>query len=114
MEQQSATVTTQKTGVVMEKSKGGKREGAGPKPRAGVNAKNRSIKFTDQEWLIVKQEAKKVKLTASDYVRSNLHLTVICSTCKTPLSPSEIIYDKLAEQNYCPHCGWPTEEDHSE
>jgi len=50
-------------------NKGGKREGAGPKPRAGVNAKNRSIKFTDTEWEEVKKKAKSVDLTASDYVR---------------------------------------------
>lgn len=95
-------------------SKGGKREGAGPKPRAGSIAKNRSIKFTDSEWEIVKQEAKKDSLTASDYVRSNLTLTTICLTCKTPLGASEVIYDKIAKQNYCPHCGYPVNENHTE
>ena len=94
-------------------SKGGKREGAGPKTRAGVIARNRSIKFTDAEWEMVKQKAKGSNLTASDYVRSNLYLTVICSTCMTELSHTDVIYDKIAKQNYCPHCGWPTSEDHS-
>jgi len=50
-------------------SKGGKRIGAGPKPRAGVIAKNHSIKFTDVEWEAVKKKAKAKNLTASDYVR---------------------------------------------
>lgn len=86
--------------------KGGKREGSGPKPRAGINAKNRSIKFTDPEWLIVKQKASEKDITASDYVRSSLTLTVVCPTCEVTLNASEVIYDKIAEQNYCPHCGY--------
>ncbi|MFA6071564.1 MAG: hypothetical protein WC810_23555, partial [Janthinobacterium sp.] len=71
-------------------SKGGKREGSGPKPRAGINAKNRSIKFTDPEWLIVKQKAKEASLTTSDYVRSSLALSVVCPTCAIELYPSEV------------------------
>ena len=39
---------------------------------------------------------------------------IICASCKREITPSEIIYDKIAEQNYCPYCGWPTKENHSE
>jgi uncharacterized protein (DUF1778 family) len=49
--------------------KGGKREGAGAKPRSSVPAKNRSIKFTDAEWELIKQKAKLSNKTISDYVR---------------------------------------------
>jgi len=53
-------------------AKGGKREGAGPKPRAGVKAKNRSVKFTDAEWEVVKEKARVESLTASDYIRKKV------------------------------------------
>lgn len=39
---------------------------------------------------------------------------IICRTCGIKLNPSVVIYDKIAKQNYCPHCGWPTKEDHSQ
>ena len=50
-------------------SKGGKREGAGAKPRSDVPAKNRSIKFTDEEWEKIQILAKLNSLTKSEYVR---------------------------------------------
>lgn len=49
-------------------SKGGKREGAGAKPRSSVSSKNRSIKFTDAEWEQIKLKAINDK-SISDYIR---------------------------------------------
>ena len=50
-------------------AKGGARKGAGAKPRSDVPAKNRSIKFTDDEWEIIKILAELNNLTKSEYVR---------------------------------------------
>lgn len=50
-------------------SKGGIREGAGRKPRTGVKATNRSVRFTDDEWDTVKNKAASVNKTVSDYIR---------------------------------------------
>lgn len=50
--------------------RGGKREGAGAPLRAGSLAKNHSIKFTDEEWELIKQKAKDGNYKdASDYIR---------------------------------------------
>jgi hypothetical protein len=54
--------------------RGGKREGAGAKLRAGSLRKNHSIKFTDAEWTILQEKAKSVEMTVSDYVRSAMVL----------------------------------------
>jgi hypothetical protein len=49
-------------------AKGGKREGAGSKPRAGSPAKKRQIRMTDEEWDKVKHLSANYK-TVSDYIR---------------------------------------------
>ena len=36
-----------------------------------------------------------------------------CVTCKAERSSNEILFDKIARQNYCSYCGWPIHEDHS-
>lgn len=48
--------------------KGGKREGAGSKPRSDSPAKQRQIRFTDSEWDQVKLKAINDK-SISDYIR---------------------------------------------
>ena len=49
--------------------KGGKRIGAGAKPRASSPSANRGVRFTDDEWEVVKQKAKADNITVSDYIR---------------------------------------------
>ncbi|MCB8815735.1 plasmid mobilization protein [Desulfosporosinus shakirovi] len=51
-------------------SKGGIREGAGRKPRTHVKASNRTVRFTDDEWDIVKFKAVSANKTVSDYIRA--------------------------------------------
>ena len=48
--------------------KGGKREGAGSKPRADSPSKLRAIRFSDEEWEIIRLKAIKYK-SMSDYIR---------------------------------------------
>ena len=48
--------------------KGGKRIGAGAKPRAGSPTITRSVRFTGEEWEKVKRLAANYK-TVSDYIR---------------------------------------------
>lgn len=50
-------------------SRGGKREGAGSKPRSLTPSKNHSIKFTDEEWQLLFLYAKDCKVTISEYIR---------------------------------------------
>jgi hypothetical protein len=50
--------------------KGGKRLGAGVKPRSNEVSRNRSVKFTDNEWETVLQLAKAQNQNRSDYIRS--------------------------------------------
>lgn len=49
--------------------RGGKREGAGAPLRAGSPAKNRSIKFTDDEWESLRVKAEEANETISEYIR---------------------------------------------
>lgn len=49
-------------------TRGGKRPGSGRKAPEGLK-KNRSVKFTDTEWELIKQKAKAENITASDYIR---------------------------------------------
>lgn len=49
--------------------RGGKRIGSGAKLRAGSLGKNRSVKFTDEEWNQVKRKAAELGRTVSDYIR---------------------------------------------
>jgi len=51
-------------------AKGGKRTGAGVKPRSGEVSKNHSIKFTDSEWETIRQLATASGQTISDYIRT--------------------------------------------
>lgn len=53
-------------------SSGGKREGAGSKPRSLSPSKNRSIKFTDDEWKLIALYSKYFNLTMSEYIRSRV------------------------------------------
>lgn len=50
-------------------TKGGKRPGAGVKPRSGEVSKNHSIKFTDIEWETLRQLAETQNQSISEYVR---------------------------------------------
>ena len=50
--------------------KGGKRPGAGVKPRAGFKSTNRSFKATDEEWELIRQLATEAGQTISDYIRT--------------------------------------------
>ena len=49
--------------------KGGKREGAGAKPRTSSPTKSRGIRFTKEEWdeIVIKAYIKEI--TPSEYVR---------------------------------------------
>ena len=49
--------------------KGGKREGAGVKPRSDEVSRNRSIKTTDSEWETIRKLAEQSNQTISDYIR---------------------------------------------
>lgn len=48
--------------------RGGKREGAGAKPRTSSPTTMRGIRFTDEEWEILKIKAVNDK-SISDYIR---------------------------------------------
>ena len=50
-------------------SRGGKREGAGAKPRASSPTKVRGIRFTEWEWETIKTIALFYELTPSEYIR---------------------------------------------
>ena len=53
--------------------RGGKREGAGHKPRvAGTPSITRSIRLTPAEWEIVCKAALALKLSPSDYIRERI------------------------------------------
>lgn len=51
---------------------GGKRDGAGCKPRAITLSKNHSIKFTDGEWKRIEKLAKDQGVSCSEYIRLKL------------------------------------------
>lgn len=49
--------------------RGGKREGAGAKPRSDSPADRRSIRFTDAEWKLIGEKASVLSITTSEYIR---------------------------------------------
>jgi len=49
--------------------KGGKREGAGAKPRAGSPSRQHQIRFTDKEWDEIVIRAYIKGITPSEYIR---------------------------------------------
>ena len=49
--------------------RGGKREGAGAKPRADSPTITRSVRFTMDEWETIKTNADYCELTPSEYIR---------------------------------------------
>lgn len=51
---------------------GGKRVGAGRPAETGEVRRNRVIKFADKEWALVKEEARKLGISASEYVRQKV------------------------------------------
>lgn len=50
-------------------TKGGKRPGAGSKPRSSEVSGNHSIKFTDTEWETIRKLAAAHNQNRSDYIR---------------------------------------------
>jgi hypothetical protein len=52
--------------------RGGKREGAGAKPRSDSPAPQRTIRFTDAEWELIKQKSDAEGKTISDYIRDRV------------------------------------------
>jgi len=52
--------------------RGGKREGAGAKPRTSSPTTMRGIRFTDEEWDQLNLEAKDLEISTSEYIRRKM------------------------------------------
>lgn len=58
-----------KTNTSSDKGHGGRRPGAGRPLTGDEPRKNRSIRFTDAEWQFVANQAARVGLSTSEYIR---------------------------------------------